>query len=188
MNNNSRQLFRSLPKGEKVYLCLPNIVDNDEFLSAVQESVTLHYPWVEPPSDDRKYHTYIESIDLKTNIGFFIRTIDHNRLVGVINIGEIVFGVFQSGYLGFYGFKKSSGQGLISEGLSLVLDFYFNRLKLHRLEANIQPQNTKSIALVKSRGFRLEGFSPKYLNINGKWCDHERYALTLEDYKERINE
>lgn len=184
MKNNHKQLFQSLPKGQKVFLCLPNIADKDEFLDAVRESGSLHYPWVEPPNDDEKFQKYITKINLQTHIGFFVKTLDHNQLVGVINISEIVYGVFQSGYLGFYRFKKSSGRGLMSEGLSLVLDFYFNRLKLHRLEANIQPENKKSIALVKNKKFRLEGLSPRYLNINGKWCDHERYALTLEDYEE----
>ena len=54
---------------------------------------------------------------------------------------------------------------------------------MHRVEANIQPDNVKSIRLIKRLKFRHEGFSPKYLNIGGQWRDHDRYALTLEDYR-----
>lgn len=93
-----------------------------------------------------------------------------------------------SGYLGFYAFKQCSGQGLMTEGLSLVLNVCFKKLKLHRLEANIQPENLKSINLIKRLRFRREGFSPKYLKVNGQWRDHERYAMTVEDYDASITE
>lgn len=69
------------------------------------------------------------------------------------------------------------------EGLSLVLDFYFNTLKLHRIEANVQAENFKSKNLIKRLQFRKEGFSRNYLKINDKWASHERYAITQEDYK-----
>lgn len=67
-----------------------------------------------------------------------------------MNINEIVKGVFQSGYLGFYAFKKCSGQGIMTEGLSLILDVYFKTLNLHRLEANIQPANSNKYRLLSS--------------------------------------
>jgi len=71
----------------------------------------------------------------------------------------------------------------MTEGLQLVLRHAFRRLKLHRLEANIQPANTASIRLVRSLGFRKEGFSPRYLKIGGRWRDHERWALLVEDWR-----
>jgi ribosomal-protein-alanine N-acetyltransferase len=67
------------------------------------------------------------------------------------------------------------------EGLALVIAHAFGPLALHRLEVNIQPGNVASTALAVGAGFRLEGFSPRYLQVGGRWRDHERYALTAEE-------
>ena len=70
----------------------------------------------------------------------------------------------------------------MAEGVALALDHAFTTLHLHRIEANIQPSNIASINLVKRLGFSNEGFSRQYLKINGKWRDHERWALTIENW------
>jgi hypothetical protein len=99
---------------------------------------------------------------------------------GVI-LSQIVRGAFQSAYLGYYANADHAGKGLMSEAMELILDLSFGPLALHRLEANIQPGNAPSIALARRAGFRLEGYSPRYLLIGGRWRDHERYAITAED-------
>jgi ribosomal-protein-alanine N-acetyltransferase len=68
------------------------------------------------------------------------------------------------------------------EGLHLVIDRCFDDLRLHRLEANIQPSNERSIALVRGLGFRKEGLSRRYLKIGGRWRDHERWALLVDEW------
>jgi ribosomal-protein-alanine N-acetyltransferase len=73
----------------------------------------------------------------------------------------------------------------MTESLALVLREAFITLRLHRVEANIQPANTASIALVRRLGFELEGMSPRYLKIGGRWRDHERYALRVETWRAR---
>lgn len=171
-----------LPTGQKVYLTIPNIDDKEEFLLSVNDSIDFHNPWVQAPRTEEQFERYIGRINFTSHIGFFVKCLANDKLAGVININEILSGAFQSGYLGFYAFKALSGQGLMSEGLSLVMDFYFNTFNYHRLEANIQPDNIKSIRLIKSKHFRHEGFSPKYLKILGEWRDHERFAMTQENY------
>ena len=85
--------------------------------------------------------------------------------------------------LGYYALAPHAGKGLMSAGLELVLTRAFGELALHRLEANIQPKNRRSIELVRRAGFRCEGLSPRYLKIAGRWRDHERWAITVEDRK-----
>jgi ribosomal-protein-alanine N-acetyltransferase len=102
-------------------------------------------------------------------------------LAGVFNLGEIVRGGFQSAYLGYYAYPGGAGRGVMTVGMGLVLGVAFGTLGLHRVEANIQPGNARSIALAKRAGFRLEGFSPRYLFIDGAWRDHERWAKLADD-------
>ena len=94
-------------------------------------------------------------------------------------------GRFCSGYLGYYALVPHNGQGHMKRGLRAVISEAFEKHGLHRLEANIQPDNEMSRGLVQRLGFRLEGFSPRYLKIAGRWCDHERWAITAEEWKIR---
>jgi ribosomal-protein-alanine N-acetyltransferase len=100
----------------------------------------------------------------------------------VFTVSQIVRGAFQSAYLGYYAHEAHAGQGLMREAIEQVLDPCFSALGLHRIEANIQPANAPSIALARGAGFRLEGFSPRYLLIGGQWRDHERYAITADEW------
>jgi ribosomal-protein-alanine N-acetyltransferase len=103
--------------------------------------------------------------------------VDSGALVGAINLTNVVLGAFRSGYLGYFAFEGFAGKGLMKRGLRAVVRLAFRELKLHRLEANIQPGNTASIALVAACGFWREGFSPAYLKIGGRWRGHERWAI-----------
>jgi ribosomal-protein-alanine N-acetyltransferase len=107
------------------------------------------------------------------------------QLAGVINLNEVVRGPYQSAYLGYYAFRPFEGRGFMRAGLALAITRTFRELKLHRVEANIQPANTRSIALVKRLGFRLEGLSPRYLKVGGQWQDHQRWALLADEWRSR---
>jgi ribosomal-protein-alanine N-acetyltransferase len=108
---------------------------------------------------------------------------ESGELAGVINVSEIVRGPFQSAYLGYYAFVPHAGRGYMTEGLALALRWIFGELRLHRVEANIQPGNAASRALARRLGFRREGLSPRYLKVGGRWRDHERWALTVDDWR-----
>lgn len=104
------------------------------------------------------------------------------ELVGLVNLNAIVRGAFHSAYLGFHAFVPHQGRGLMREGLRSVITCAFAEHGLHRVEANVQPANQRSARLVQGLGFRLEGHSPRYLRIGGVWRDHDRYALTAEEW------
>jgi len=160
----------------------PSIRRQEEFLAAVRRSKKLHGRWTSAPQTPSEFATYLKRLRRKTHIGYWVVTEKH-ELAGVIHISEIVRGNFCSAYLGYYAFAPHHNHGYMTRGLAAVLSDAFGRQGLHRLEANIQPGNTASRALVERLGFRLEGFSPRYLKIAGRWCDHERWAIAAEDWK-----
>jgi [ribosomal protein S5]-alanine N-acetyltransferase len=152
------------------------------FLAAVRASRKLHHPWVQAPSTPARFRKALARWQgAKTHAAFFVLQ-GRRDLVGVVNVSEIVRGSFQSAYLGYYAFEPLAGQGLMQEGLSQVITRAFRKMKLHRLEANIQPSNTRSIRLVRRLGFRREGYSPRYLKVAGRWRDHERWAILSENW------
>ena len=161
----------------------PRARDEAEFLEAVARSRALHHPWVQPPADSRSFRAYVAAARQASFIPYVLCTVEGGDIAGVVNASEIVRGVFQSAHLGFYGFEPWVRRGLMSEGLNLVLRELFRREGLHRVEANIQPANLPSKALVRRLGFRQEGLSPRYLKIRGRWRDHERWALLAEEWK-----
>jgi ribosomal-protein-alanine N-acetyltransferase len=164
-----------------VHLRHPAARDREEFLAAVERSRELHGAWVEPPGDDEAYAVYLRRIRRPDAHGLQVRRNDDGALAGVITVSQIVMGHFRSAYLGYYAFEPYAGQGLMREGMDLTVGWAFDTLGLHRLEANVQPGNDRSIALVRACGFRLEGRSPRYLEVAGRWRDHERWAITVED-------
>ena len=159
----------------------PVLSDANEFIKVMQQSEHLHHPWTNAPKTLEAFEQYIERISQLNQKGFLVE-IAESKIAGVFNISEIVFGCFQSGYLGYYATVDHAGKGVMSSALKLVLKNAFEKIKLHRIEANIQPENERSCRLIKTNGFRKEGFSPRYLKIDGKWCDHERWAMTYEDW------
>jgi ribosomal-protein-alanine N-acetyltransferase len=118
-------------------------------------------------------------------VGWVVCRREDDALVGVFNISEIVRGLFNSAYLGYYAFAPHAGTGYMTEGLELVLRVAFTKLRLHRLEANVQPSNARSLAFVRQAGFVREGFSRRYVRIGGRWRDHVRLALLVEDWRAR---
>jgi [ribosomal protein S5]-alanine N-acetyltransferase len=155
--------------------------DGADFVAAARASRALHGAWVNPPLTAEAFATFERRHAGPADFGFTVRRRDASgALVGFVQITNIVRGVFRSAYVGYYGFAGHERQGLMTAGLKLAARHAFGPLKLHRLEANIQPDNLPSIALVRACGFEREGYSKRYLKIGGRWRDHERWALLAD--------
>ncbi|MGW3418487.1 GNAT family N-acetyltransferase [Streptomyces phaeochromogenes] len=170
-----------LAEGTRVGIRHYTYEDGAEFIARARESKALHQPWLFPPVNAATYASYARRlIEDPTKAGFLVCERDGGGIAGFINLNNIVEGAFQCGALGYGAFAHAAGRGLMGEGLDLVVRYAFGRLGLHRLEINVQPDNAASIALARRCGFRLEGFSPEFLFIDGAWRDHERWAVTAD--------
>jgi ribosomal-protein-alanine N-acetyltransferase len=169
--------------GKQVYLRRPTVRDREEFLELNKASIGFHRTLVSPPTNPTQFASFLKRSRRADCAGFFICRVADSRIIGAIIISQIFMGGFRSAYLGYYVGAQYAGQGYMTEALQLMLQHAFRKLKLHRLEANIQPDNTASLALIKRAGFVREGYSRHYLKISGRWRDHERWAILAEDWR-----
>ena len=167
--------------GDRVTLEALGPEDEQEFLAAVAASRELHHPWIDAPDTTERIAAVLARNERPGNFTFLLRDRADGVLVGAVNVTDTVLGSFLSAFCGYWAFAAGYGRGLMTDGLTAVVRHSFESLGLHRLEANIQPANQRSIALAIRCGFRLEGFSPNYLKVDGAWRDHNRYAITVED-------
>ena len=154
--------------------------DRDEFLELARASVSLHHPWYTLPITAAEFRVYLQRFSRPESEGLLVCVRGSGAMAGLFTIDTIVRGRFQSASLSYAAFAPAAGRGYMSEGLALVLRYAFQELRLHRLEASIQPGNQLSLRLVGRHGFRKEGYSPAMLFIDGAWRDHERWAITAE--------
>lgn len=146
----------------------------------LEASRHFHHPWVCAPCDLPAWRRYLERLRRDNEAGFLIRRRRDDAFCGVANLNIITYEALCSAYLSYYALAERAGRGYMKEGLQLVIRHAFDHLGLHRLEANIQPGNENSVRLVESLGFECEGYSPRFLRINGRWRDHERWALLAD--------
>ncbi|AQT44450.1 GNAT domain [Bartonella apihabitans] len=172
-------------KAEHIYLRFPMLDDYQEWATLRTESRAFLEPW-EPlwPADAHtliRYKSHLDRyIEGRKNGQFFVFFVflnETNHLIGGISLGNIRRGVVQSGEIGYWCGEKYSGHGFMHESLELMIDFSFQQLKLHRLQAASVPTNTRSIALLEKCGFVREGLMRAYVKIHGEWQDHYLYSL-----------
>jgi [ribosomal protein S5]-alanine N-acetyltransferase len=177
------------PEGNRVHLRPPRRTDQRSFIAYAKQSRALHRGWVQAPETPTAFAAYVARYHptdaAPRNVGFLVIRNEDDAIVGVINFSEIIRGAFHSGYVGYYAFAPFAGDGYMAEGFALALDFAFRKMKLHRIEANVQPANIRSLALVERLGFMREGYSRRYVKIAGRWRDHVRFAMLAEDWKRR---
>ena len=179
-------------EGNRVHLRQPRRADQRTFIAQAKRSRALHRGWVQAPQTPRAFAAYVQRYNCAgaapRDVGFLVVRNEGGALAGAINFSEIVRGAFHSAYVGYYALAPLAGEGYMTEGFALALDFAFRQLRLHRVEANVQPGNRRSIALVERVGFVREGYSRRYVKIAGRWRDHVRFAMLAEDWRTRRNE
>jgi [ribosomal protein S5]-alanine N-acetyltransferase len=176
---------KALATGSTVYIRAPERADGDEFINLNRASIRFYRGLASPILTPQRFADFLTRCQLDDFEGFLVCENDADAIVGSINLSQIFRGGFQSAYVGYQVGAPFARQGYMTEALQLVLRYAFDTMKLHRIEANIQPSNVASIALVKRVGFSKEGYSRKYLKICGRWRDHERWAIVAEDWRRK---
>lgn len=155
-------------------------IDETAFMQGLRDSRDLLKPWVQVPLNRKAFQKYVLEMNTTDDRAWTVIRKDTRELAGVVELRDIFYGDFKNAYLIYYAFTSHLRQGLMRQAVEQVITIAFKRLKLHRLEANVQPDNLASISLLKSCGFSKEGFSPRFLKKNGQWRDHERWALLAD--------
>lgn len=176
-------------KHGRVYLRPARQSDWRAWASLRSESRDFLVPWEPSWSSDalsraafrRRLRSHEAEWQRGTGYSFLMFRSDDDALIGGITLSNVRRGVAQSASLGYWVGEPFARQGYMTEGLRAVLDFAFERLALHRIEAACLPANRASQALLCKIGFREEGYSRQYLRINGRWQDHCLFAVLRDD-------
>lgn len=173
--------------GPRVSLRRPQPEDRDEWVALRESSLDHLLPWeprLKVKSEAERWSSYLRTADEEDRKRFLVCLNDRGTIIGSVSLNGIRHGVLQSCDIGYWIGKQFTRKGYMTEALLLAMRHAFGAQELHRIEANVQPRNLASIGVVKKAGLRLEGVSLRFLKIDGRWCDHERWALTAEEWKD----
>ena len=179
--------------GQRLYLRRPRVADYEQWVDLRAKSREFLTPW-EPtwPRDAltrdsfrRRVRRATQEWREETGYGFFLVRRTDEQLLGGITLGTLRRGVAQSATLGYWLGAPFARQGLMTEAVHCVLDFAFDKLGLHRVEAACLPNNVASRGLLQKCGFREEGLAREYLRINGRWVDHVLFGILSTDSRPR---
>jgi ribosomal-protein-alanine N-acetyltransferase len=187
----SIQLSETHPivQGDGVFLRAPQMTDFNAWSALRDKSRDFLVPW-EPtwPEDDltrssfrRRLRRYAEDTRCDQAYAFLLFRKDDNALLGGITLTNVRRGVAQAGSMGYWVGAPFAAQGYMTRGVSALVPFAFDVLRLHRVEAACIPTNQPSIRLLERSGFTREGYAREYLCINGLWQDHLLYARLRSD-------
>lgn len=178
MKNKSPEL-----RGKLILLRYPEASDFREFTALAKRSERFHRGLMRMARTREEFKCFLGRSGGPENEVFLICRVNDGQIAGIITLSQIFYGPFRSAYLGYGLGEGFTGYGYMTEAVRLTVNYAFRRLNLHRIEANVQPENLPSIAVLRRAGFAMEGFSPKYLKIGGRWRDHERWAIIRENWK-----
>lgn len=155
-------------------------------------SIEYHTPW-DPWRPDDYWELPVVKARLRSQVEeardgrslclFLVPKSDPGRVIGAANLRNIIRGALLSAHLGYALEPDAVGRGYMTEAVERIVRLAFDELSLHRVECNIMPRNTRSLALAERTDFQREGYSPRYLRINGRWEDHVRLARLSEDVR-----
>lgn len=173
---------------DRLVLKTANEINVEDMLDYYREN-RQHLGPYEPTRDDTFYTFREQSIQLaydqdnlrnEMGLKLYLSKPGMNRIIGILNFSQIIKGAFCSCYVGYGLDARYTGQGYMHEALKLGIQIMFKEYGLHRIEGNVMPRNTRSIAVLEKLGFVPEGLAKKYLKINGVWEDHRHYVLLNE--------
>lgn len=175
---------RQMPlRGKRIFLRPPRTSDYGDYASLMKANGRVYRGLVPPFKGRKQFDDYLKRCRREDFFGFLICRNEDSAIVGSINLFHIIRRRLQSACVGYLVGAPHARQGFATEALQLMIRFAFTKVRLHRVEADIQPGNLPSIALVRRAGFLYEGLSRRYVKIAGKWRDHERWALLAEDWR-----
>lgn len=177
-----RMLLRPLTASDRSEYCRVHAVSADAF-----------GPFAPAPDDDGDLGTHFDRSLEASRRGWdqgtharFVAELGDGRIAGFFALNEVIRGVFQNAFMGWSVSADVMGCGLGTEGVRGLIDVAFagapRGLGLHRVEAAIIPSNAASLRVAQKVGLRHEGLAKRYLKIAGRWQDHERFAMTREEY------
>jgi ribosomal-protein-alanine N-acetyltransferase len=123
--------------------------------------------------------------DRQLGTGYGYGVFVSGRFVGEINLSSVQRGAYQNGYVGYWIDEAAAGNGYVPEACVVLFRLAFEELKLHRIQISIVPRNKASCRVAQKLSLRGEGIAVRYLEIDGSWEDHVRYAITSEEWHER---
>ena len=174
------------PSHGSVVLRLPQLEDFDEWVSLRKQSRSFLEPW-EPLWTDHEFtwasfRERVRQVEqaAANDTGYFFLIIHRSQgqIMGGINLSNVRRGVAQMGSIGYWMGAEYANRGVMTQAMTAIIDFAFNELALHRLEAACIPSNAPSIALLNRSGFVQEGQARNYLKIAGAWQDHLLFSRT----------
>ena len=183
--------------GRRVTLRTLTPSDYDQWIEVRDRCRAWLLPWeprpkgAPPAAEDR--NSFVSRCSLRdrerqlgTGYGFGIFV--GRRLVGELTVSSVQRGPFQSAFVGYWVDQAEAGQGFVPEAVVVALAFAFEELGLHRIEISIIPRNNRSLRVVEKLGIRSEGVALRFLQIDGEWEDHARFAITDDEWAIRRDE
>ena len=155
---------------------------NDEWLTKWEPSRPVGAPDVVEDRNAFSLRCHARDREWQLGTGFGFGVFVGGGFCGEINLNSVQRGPFQNAYVGYWIDEEMAGNGYTPEGVVMVAKFAFEELMLHRIQVSIVPRNSASRRVAEKLELRNEGIAVRYLEINGVWEDHVRYAMTREEW------